>query len=209
MNDANAAALAEKSSGAGRPFSSLLHITLGTGVGSGLILADSLWTGADGLAAEFGHVTVEPDGRRCQCGNRGCLEQYASATAIAEYARELIIGGNESVLSRTCTKSPQAADVAAAARHGDPLALECFSRAGRYLGIACAAAVNMLNLDAIILGGGVSGSFDLLEAAVRREMAVRAFHLPAARVKLLKGELGDDAGIMGAAAAAFAALSSV
>ena len=208
MNDANAAAVAEKSYGVGRPFNSLLHITLGTGVGSGLILDGRLWTGVDGVAAEFGHVTVEPDGQLCQCGNRGCLEQYASAPAITGFATENIGRGVKSALALIQLQSLAAADVAAAAYSGDRLALECFSRAGRYLGIACASAVNMFNLEAIIMGGGVTESFDLLAPAVRSEIAARAFHLPAARVQLLKGELGDNAGIIGAAAAAFSALSS-
>jgi len=208
MNDANAAAIAEKSYGAGRPFRSLLHITLGTGVGSGLVLDGRLWTGCDGVAAEFGHITVEPNGHLCQCGNHGCLEQYASATAISEFAKEKIDRGVKSSLALIQPDSLETADLAVAASKGDLLALECFRQAGRYLGIACASAVNMLNLEAIIVGGGVSGSFALIAPALRREIDARAFQLPAARVKLLKGELGDNAGIMGAAAAAFSALSS-
>lgn len=206
INDANAAAVAEMSYGAGRPFSSVLHLTLGTGVGSGLILDGKLWTGGDGVASEFGHVTVEPNGQRCQCGNLGCLEQYASAGAITGFAKQKIVDGVVSSLGRIAGDSLEAADVASAAYGGDLLALECFSMAGRYLGIACASAVNMLNLDAIIFGGGVSESFDLIAPAIRKEVDVRAFHLPAARVKIVKGELGDNAGIMGAAAAAFSLL---
>jgi glucokinase len=208
MNDANAAAVAEMSYGAGRPFTSLLHVTLGTGVGSGLILDGKLWTGVDGVASEFGHVTVEPNGKPCQCGNHGCLEQYASATAILRFAQEKISGGAESALARMQYEILETADVADAAYNGDSLALECFSRAGSYLGIACASAVNMLNLEAIIVGGGVSESFDLFAPAIRREIDARAFHLPSARLKLLKGELGDNAGIMGAAAAAFSVPAS-
>lgn len=203
LNDANAAALAEHHYGVGRPFRSILHFTLGTGVGSGLILDSKLWTGCDGVASECGHLTVEPEGHLCQCGNHGCLEQYASAPAIARFAKERIGSGVSSVLSELCLDSLDALDVASAAHEGDRLALECFSEAGRYLGIASAAAVNMLNLEAIIVGGGVSASFDLLATTIRREIENRAFPLPASRVKLLKGELGDNAGIMGAAAAAW------
>lgn len=208
MNDANAAAVAEKSYGSGQPFSSLLHLTLGTGVGSGLILNGRLWTGFDGVASEFGHMTVEPDGYLCQCGNHGCLEQYASSTAILRFAKEKISGGAKSTLCGIQLNTLETADVAAAAYNGDLLALECFGLAGRYLGIACATAVNLLNLEAIILGGGVSASFALIAPAIRAEIDARAFHLPAARVKLLQGQLDDNAGIIGAAAAAFAALSS-
>ena len=208
LNDANAAAIAEKSSGAGRPFSSLLHITLGTGVGSGLILDGRLWTGRDGAAAEFGHITVEPNGHVCQCGNYGCLEQYASATAISEFAKKKLDEGVKSTLSLVKIDMLETAHVAVAAENGDSLALKCFRRAGQYLGIACASAVNLLNPEAIIVGGQVSRSFDLIAPALRREIDARAFHLPAATVKLLKGELGDNAGIMGSAAAAFSVLSS-
>jgi glucokinase len=203
LNDANAAAVAEHHYGAGRPFSSILHFTLGTGVGSGLILENRLWTGCDGVASEYGHVTVEPDGYLCQCGNHGCLEQYASATGIARFAKEKVRGGENSILTELPADSLDASDVASAAYRGDPLALQCFSHAGRYLGIAAAGAVNMLNLEAIVLGGGVAESFDLISPAIRKEIDNRAFQLPASRVKLLKGELGDNAGIMGAAAAAW------
>lgn len=153
LNDANAAAVAEQHYGAGRPFISILHFTLGTGVGSDLILDGKLWTGSDGFAAEYGHATVEPHGHLCQCGNQGCLEQYASATAIARMAKDKIREGTKSVLSGIPLEILDAFDVATAANKGDPLALECFSEAGLYLGIAAATAVNMLNPQAIIIGG--------------------------------------------------------
>jgi len=203
LNDANAAAVAEQYYGAGRPFRSMLHFTLGTGVGSGLILDGRLWTGCDGVAAEYGHATVEPYGHLCQCGNQGCLEQYASATAIARFAKEKIRQGTVTVLSKIPLETLDASDVASAANSGDPLAVDCFREAGRYLGIAAATAVNMLNPETIVIGGGVAASFDLIAPAIRKEMDSRAFSLPAARVQLLKGELGDNAGILGAAAAAW------
>lgn len=203
LNDANAAALAEKRYGAGRPFGSLLHLTLGTGVGSGLILDNRLWTGSDGVASEFGHITVEPDGYPCPCGNHGCLEQYASARAIVRHAEEALSSGGRSSLAAIPHKSLDAAAVALAALEGDSLALSCFAKAGRYLGIAAASAINLLNLDAIVIGGGVAASFELIAGSVALEIAERAFPVPAARVKVLKGELGDDAGMMGAAAAAW------
>lgn len=201
LNDANAAALAEWRYGAGRPFSSLLHLTLGTGVGSGLILDGHLWTGIDGVAAEYGHASVEPEGHPCPCGNRGCLEQYASATAIARLARERIDAGEATLLNVDDGSFPDSAAVAAAAANGDPLARACFATAGRYLGIAAATAVNLLNLEAIIIGGGAGQSYALLAEHVRGEIERRAFKVPAERVRLLQGELGDDAGLLGAAAA--------
>lgn len=189
VNDANASAVAEHRFGAGRDCSSLLVVTLGTGIGAGLILDGRLWTGADGAAGEFGHITVEPQGRRCGCGASGCLEQYASATAIS--------GG-----------SGDAEKVAVRARAGDAGALAIFTEAGRYLGIATAGVVNLLNLDAVILTGGVSGSFEFLEPALRRELSARSFAVPGARVRILKGSLDNDAGVLGAAALARASLPS-
>ena len=196
LNDANASAVGEQCFGAGRPFASSLMLTLGTGVGAGLILNGALWTGIDGVAGEFGHITVEPNGRRCGCGNRGCLEQYASATAIAALASAVGVGVGCGRLD--------AALVAALAREGDPGACAIFEQAGAYLGIAAAGVVNLLNLEAIILGGGVAESFDLLAPVLRGEIAARAFAVPGGRVRVLKGELGDDAGVLGAAATAFA-----
>ncbi|GFO59431.1 sugar kinase [Geomonas silvestris] len=196
LNDANASAVGEQRYGAGRPFASSLMVTLGTGVGAGLILDGRLWTGIDGVAAEFGHVTVEPEGRRCGCGNRGCLEQYASASAIAALAAE----ANVAPLSGRL----DAAAVAARARQGCPKALGVYRRAGSYLGIALASVVNLLNLEAVVLGGGVAESFGLLAEALHREIRERAFPIPAERVRVLKGVLGDDAGILGAAATAYA-----
>jgi glucokinase len=203
LNDANAAGVAEHAYGAGRPFGSFLHFTLGTGVGSALILDGRLWTGVDGFASEYGHATVEPDGLSCNCGNHGCLEQYSSATAITIMAKKGILNGTESSLSQFSFEAINSSDVYAAAITGDSLAIECIETAGRYLGIASATAVNMLNLEAIIVGGGVAASFDLLEPVMRGEIDSRAFPLPASRVKLLKSELDDNAGILGAAAAAW------
>ncbi|HEY6871603.1 MAG TPA: ROK family protein [Geobacteraceae bacterium] len=208
VNDANAAAYGEKSYGAGRVFDSFLLLTLGTGVGSGLILNGELWSGIDGVAAEYGHATVEPDGLPCHCGNRGCLEQYASASALAAAALRALDEGGAGALAGLPRSDITAETVAAAARRGDPLALALFEKAGRYLGIAGATVVNLLNPEAILLGGGVAASFDLLAEPIRREILDRAFTVPARRVRIVKGELGDDAGILGAAALAGKGVSS-
>ncbi|HEX8960309.1 MAG TPA: ROK family protein [Geobacteraceae bacterium] len=202
VNDANAAAYGEKIGGAGRSFASLLLLTLGTGVGSGLVLNGELWSGIDGVAAEYGHATVEPDGLPCHCGNRGCLEQYASASALVASAARALDKGGEGSLARLPRAAITAEAVAAAARQGDPLAGSLFEMAGRYLGIAAATVVNLLNLEAILLGGGMAASFDLLVGPIQREITARAFSVPARRVRIIKGELGDDAGILGAAALA-------
>lgn len=195
-NDATLAAYGEYVWGAGRGYSSLLVVTLGTGVGGGLILDHSLWTGADGAAGEVGHLTVEPDGRPCSCGNRGCLEQYASASAI-------VAGwcGEEVPLFPCSRHETSALQVAEAARGGDPRALALFAQAGRYLGIAAASIANLLNLEAVVLAGGLAGSYPLIVPGMQQEVMARGLSIPAARLRILPGELGDDAGVLGGVAA--------
>ncbi|WP_298435195.1 ROK family protein [Geobacter sp.] len=200
-NDVNACAWGERLYGAGAEFSSFIMVTLGTGVGGGLVLNGSLWTGIDGVAGELGHLTVEPDGRPCTCGNRGCLEQYASATAIAAAARAAMPEG-------CAGESISAENVAEAARRGDPRALKIFADAGRYLGIAAAGLANILNLEAFIVGGGVAASFDLLKDAAEKEMRARAFSVPGERLRIIPAALGEDAGLIGSAALAMQAFGS-
>lgn len=202
LNDANAAAFAELTYGAGRPFESFLHFTLGTGVGSGLVLNKKVWAGRRGIAAEYGHATVESQGRLCNCGNNGCLEQYASATGIVKSANELLSRCRRSILADQA-ENLTAASISRAAQLGDSVALECLEIAGRYIGIAAAAAVNLLDLEAIIIGGGVAESFALIKPAISAELDRRV--LPEARegLTVLQGELGDNAGLLGAAAAAW------
>ncbi|GAB7026076.1 ROK family protein [Geotalea toluenoxydans] len=206
VNDANAWAWGEKCFGAGKGMASFLMLTLGTGVGSGLVLNDRLWTGVDGVAAEFGHATVEPEGRLCRCGNHGCLEQYSSASAIVSATMDALHRGGSSCLTHIPPAEITSAIIAEAAAKGDSLARSIFEQAGRYLGIASALVANLLNLDGIILGGGVAASFDLIAEPMRREIAARAFPIPARRLKVIKSELGDDAGILGAAAMAMASI---
>lgn len=201
-NDVNAFAFGEHTFGAGRGYTSFLMVTLGTGVGGGLILDGRVWTGADGVAGEFGHMTVEPEGRPCPCGNRGCLEQYASASALVAEAKEMMhrngdlfgVGHHQGDLSTRM--------LAAAAQGGNPQALALFAGAGRYLGIACASVANLLNLEAVIVGGGVAASFDLLAECMRREVVARAFPIPAKRLIIRQASLGDDGGVLGSAALA-------
>lgn len=200
-NDVNATAYGEKSFGAGREFDSFLMVTLGTGVGGGLVLNGRLWTGIDGVAGEFGHVTVEPQGTPCPCGNRGCLEQYASATAIASAARNAMIAGlympADGSAARLTTQ-----DLARLAQEGDGAAAEFFAEAGRYVGMATASMANVLNLEALIVGGGVAASFDLISNSIEREVRARAFPIPAERLAVVRGALGDDGGLLGSAALA-------
>jgi glucokinase len=198
-NDANAAALGEMWQGAARGHHTIVCLTLGTGVGSGIILDGDLWRGADGTAGEIGHASVHPFGRiRCKCGNIGCLEVYASATAIVLMTREALSNHPASQLNSVAADLA-ARQVADAAAMGDELALEIFRKMGTYLGIAAANIVNTLNPEMIVIGGGVSAAFDLFAQTAREEMARRAFPVPAQRCRIVRAECGDDAGLLGAA----------
>jgi len=195
-NDANLIALGEHAFGAARELDSFIVITIGTGLGSGLVLNRALWSGIGGFASEFGHVTVEPEGMLCPCGNKGCLEQYVSAGAIVRSARTLL----DRELLDTFTSPLVASQVAQVARQGHVFALAAFEDAGRYLGIALSSLANTLNLQAAVICGGVSASLDLMLPALQKEMAIRCFPLIAADFSIIAGTLGDDAGILGAAA---------
>jgi glucokinase len=204
-NDATAAAIGEHWLGAARGHSNAICITLGTGVGGGLIINGAAFSGADGTAGEIGHLNVEPDGYPCGCGSRGCLEQYASATAVVRMAEERLSAGETSSVSRSDSMS--AKDLYDAAIVGDDFALSVFATAGRYLGIACADLVNLLNPEVIVFAGGLASAWEVLEGPIIAEMKLRAYQQPAERVKLCRGELDDDAGILGAAKQAFTVIN--
>jgi glucokinase len=199
-NDANAIAWGEALFGAGRDFSSFIGLTLGTGVGGGLVLDRRLWLGADGAAGEVGHWTVVPDGRPCGCGNRGCLEQYASARALAVLARERIAAGEPSALAQIAAGELTSRQVGDAARQGDALALAVLEEAGGYLGQVLGGIANLLNLDGAVIAGGAVDSFDLMHPAILRELRRHAFAVPGRRLVVVPGQLADEAGILGAAA---------
>jgi glucokinase len=199
INDANAIGWGEGLYGAGRGFSSFLTVTLGTGVGGGLVLADRLWLGADGAAGEIGHVMVEAQGRPCGCGSRGCLEQYASARGIVRNVQELLAAGQVGELSQVPRRSLSSRLVGEAARRGDSVALAALQEAGRRLGQVLAGVANLLNLEAVIITGGPAESLELMRPALQAELQVRAFTVPRQRLVVLRGELGDDAGVLGAA----------
>lgn len=203
-NDANAAALGEMWQGAARGNQTILCLTLGTGVGGGIILAGKLWRGVDGTAGELGHITVEPFGDvPCKCGNTGCLEVYASATAIVRMTREGLLLHSDSSLHSIVPTDLSSQKVWSAAVAGDELALNVFHKAGVYLGIAMASYINIFNPEIIVIGGGVSAAWDLLAPSAREEVLRRAFRVPALRCRIVPAECGDDAGLIGAAWLAF------
>lgn len=200
-NDANAAAIGENWLGAAKLAQNAICVTLGTGVGGGIIINGKIVRGADGTAGEIGHICVEPLGEPCGCGSRGCVEQYSSATAIVRITRELESGYPKSVLQNKTRLT--SLDVFDAGKAGDELALEVFRKMGFYLGIALADLINVLNPEIIVIGGGAAAGWDLFINHVQDQINKRAFDEPAKRAKLVRAELGDDAGILGAAKRAF------
>jgi glucokinase len=201
-NDANAAAIGEMWRGAGQGYRSIICVTLGTGVGGGIILDGKLWRGVDGSAAEIGHIGVDPfAGVPCTCGSRGCLEVYASATAIVRMTREARPRYPNSILHNT--EDLTSAKIFQAGREGDELAIEVFRRMGVYLGIGLASLINVLNPEIVVIGGGLSNGWDLFEKHMQQQVIERAFPIPARRVRIVRAECGDDAGLLGAARLAF------
>jgi glucokinase len=199
-NDANAAALGEMWQGAARNCKTIICLTLGTGVGGAIVLDGELWRGVDGTAGEIGHTSVEPfGGVKCKCGNVGCLEVYASGTAIVRMAREGLTQNQSSSLNSIPAAELTSERIASAAIEGDPLALDVFQKAGAYLGIAMANVINIFNPEMIVVGGGVAAAWDLFAQCAREEVMRRAFPVPAARCQIVRAECGDDAGLLGAA----------
>lgn len=195
-NDANAAAVGELWQGAAQGCRTIICVTLGTGVGGGIILDGELWRGVDGAAAEIGHMCVDPfGGVACTCGSRGCLEVFASATAIVRMTREASPRHPDSLLQGSANLTAQA--IFEAGLKGDELALEIFRRMGVYLGIGLANLINILNPEMIVIAGGVVNGWDLFEKHMRQEVEERAF--PLVRVKIVRAKCGDDAGLLGAA----------
>jgi glucokinase len=198
-NDANAAALGEMWRGAARNCKTIVCLTLGTGVGGAIILDGQLWRGVDGTAGEIGHSSVEPFGVvKCKCGNVGCLEVYASGTAIVRMAREGLPQHPSSSLNAIVTELTSEG-IAGAAIERDEFAIDVFRTMGVYLGIAMANVVNIFNPEMIVVGGGVSAAWNLFAQSAREEVMRRAFPVPAQRCQIVRGECGDDAGLLGAA----------
>ncbi len=201
-NDANAAAVGEVWAGAARGRAHVIVITLGTGVGGGLILDGSVYRGARSVGAELGHITVDPDGPVCGCGNPGCLEALASGTAVGRIARERLVTAPDvaSSLRSGAIEAVTARDVVAAAEAGDAFSKALLGETGVWLGVALASFVNLFNPEAIVIGGGMAAAGDLILAPARREMERRAFTAALEGVEIVLATLGNDAGIVGAAA---------
>jgi len=197
-NDANAAAIGEMWTGAGRTYEHFVLFTLGTGIGGGVIHNRRLLD----VSAEIGHMSINADGEKCHCGNNGCLESYASARAILSSAVAILETKRESLLGDFCGGNiykitPE--DIYKAALEGDVLSRELLKNAGRYLGVGIANMINMMSPDAIILAGGLIGAWEIYVQEAIREASKRAFKELFGRVDILPAELADNAGLIGSA----------
>jgi len=202
INDASAAALGEHQFGVGRGVNNLIYLTVSTGIGGGIIIDGRLYLGPSGSAGEIGHMTIDVNGPKCSCGNIGCLEMLASGTAMAREAIRRISQGEESSLTEMVEGKIgdiTAEKVGVSAEGGDSLALEVISQAANYLGVGMVNLVNIFNPEMIIVGGGVAQMGDLLLAPARQAVEERAFQLPAQAVRIVPAQLGDSAGLLGAA----------
>ncbi len=202
INDANAAALGEHHFGAGKGVNNLIYLTVSTGIGGGIIINGRLYSGLCGSAGEIGHMTIDVNGPKCNCGNIGCLETLASGTAVAKEAIRCISQGGKSSLTEIVEgkiENITAEEVSLAAQRGDSLALEVISKGATYLGIGMVNMVNIFNPEMIIVGGGMAKMGDLLLNPARRVVRERAFSLSAQAVRIVPAQLGDDVGVLGAA----------
>lgn len=204
-NDANAAAIGEMKYGAARGMRDFIMITLGTGVGSGVVANGQLIYGHDGNAGELGHVIVRRDGRTCGCGNRGCLETYTSATGVARTAKEFLLNRNEdSVLRKIDLDKITSKDVFDAAMAGDQIAKDIFAFTGQILGEALADFVKFSSPEAFVLFGGLAKAGDLLFAPVKKAMDDNLMPVFKGKVKVLFSQMKDaDAAVLGASALAW------
>ncbi len=199
-NDANAAAYGEYKVGAGRGSRDMFYVTIGTGIGGAIILDGRLWFGASGFAGEFGHITIDAEGVECVCGNTGCLETVASAPNIVRRANERLYRDNTSSLSKLAlNRDFTAADIAREAINGDDFALLMIERTGKYIGAAVASVINLLNIERIILGGGVMEAGELILNAIIREAGRRSFQPCFEATQIATAALGTDAVAIGAA----------
>lgn len=195
-NDANIAALGEWRYGAGNGHDNLLYLTISTGIGGGAIINGKLMSGERGLAGEFGHFTVVPNGPLCGCGHRGHLEAVASGTAIARYISERIAQGAESSLA--ALPNPSAKDASKAAAAGDALALKAFNQAGTYIGHTLADYLHIFNPSIVILGGGVMEAGPLILDPIKEALPEFIIGSPyLEQVQIVPASLGDDAGLIG------------
>jgi glucokinase len=202
-NDARCATLGEHWRGAARGVKNVLGMTIGTGIGGGLILDGKLYHGASDVAGEIGHMTIDSTGRRCTCGNYGCLEAYASGPAIAERAREALEGNEDSMLPSLVSgevKNITAQTVFEASKKGDAVAREVVRDTARFLGTGISNLINIFNPDMVVIAGGVTQAGDALFEPLRAEVRRRAFKPAVDACQIVPGALPLSAGMVGAVA---------
>jgi glucokinase len=199
-NDANAAAYGEYKAGAGRGARNMFYMMIGNGIGGAIILDGKLWTGASGFAGEVGHITIDTEGFECVCGNTGCLETVASAPSIVRRARERLNRDSTSSLSRLAlNKTFTADDIAHQAKEGDDFAHMMIERTGKYIGTGVASVINLLNIELVVLGGGVMDAGPLILDPIIREVKRRAFQPCFEATEIVAAKLGLDGAPIGAA----------
>ncbi|MFH1824951.1 MAG: ROK family protein [Candidatus Firestonebacteria bacterium] len=201
-NDGNAYGVGEYIFGAGKGADSMVCITLGTGMGGGLILDKKLFVGTYQSAGEVGHIVVEKDGLRCNCGNVGCVERYIGASFIVERTKKLIKSGKKSLITKLVNNdlnkiTPKI--ITDAAKKGDKIAIQIWKETGEYIGTALVSIINLLSPEIIVIGGGVSLAGRFLFTPIRKTVKKRLFKYLAQRVKIVPGKLLDDAGVLGSA----------
>lgn len=198
-NDANAAAFGEFTFGAGSGKRNMVNVTLGTGIGGGIIIEGKIYRGSGGFAGEIGHLPVLPEGPLCGCGRRGCLESLSSGSAIAREGRAVIARGGRTALQKVMQNEGEitAYHVFEAAKEGDAEAVKIIEKANYYLGRALATVVNILNPDLITLGGGMACAGEIIFAPVRRHLKTAAIRPSGEMVKVVPAALGEEAGVRG------------
>ena len=198
-NDARCAALGELFTGAGKGCENIVCVTVGTGVGSGIIINGKVVRGASNAAGEIGHIKLEmKDGLICGCGDTGCMEAYVSAPSIVAMAEDYIKGGKSTKFREMANPEISAYIVAEAAKAGDKVAQRIFKIMGEYLGIGLSSVVNLLNPEKIIIGGGVADAGDIFLNPVRETIKSRAMEISGNAVQVVPAELGNRAGVIGA-----------
>lgn len=205
-NDGNLAALGEKYYGAGRDAGNIVGLTLGTGIGAGIIIDGCLYRGATGSAAEIGHMVVEATGPRCSCGSYGCFEEMAAGRALVRIAKEHAARNDDTLILELAGDDIEAITgpmVTDAAQKNDPLALDIFNEVGFWLGIGINNVINIFNPELVILGGGMAEAGDLVLAPARKVIAERALHPNQDVAEVVLADLGNHAGLLGAAALVF------
>ena len=199
-NDANSAALGEFWIGSGAGAGSMLMLTLGTGLGGGIVLNGELWRGEDGMAGEIGHIIIDPAGPLCNCGNSGCFESFVSAEAV----RRLVINNSElKKITEDANPDDIPERIMQLALEGNEDSLQIWKDIGTNLGIGITSLVNLLNVDSVVIGGGLANALELFQNCMNDEVKKRALKGPLERLEILPASLGDNAGILGCAYLAY------